>query len=76
MAQKHTTTNTTQLSYAQLMLELNELVGQLETPDIDVDEAIKLYERGLELTKQLDSYLTEREHTLSSLKKSATKPKG
>ncbi len=65
-----------QPSYADLMLELNAVVGELEQPDIDVDAAIKLYERGIKLTKQLDVYLAEREHTLTSLKKSATKGKG
>ncbi len=56
-------------SYAELMQELNDIVGELERADIDVDAALELYERGIALTKQLDTYLTEREHKLTELKK-------
>lgn len=58
-----------QLTYLELVEEINKVVAQLEQADIDVDVAIKLYERGIELTKQLDTYLTEREHKLTELKK-------
>ncbi len=51
------------------MQELNDIVGELERADIDVDAALELYERGIALTKQLDTYLTEREHKLTELKK-------
>lgn len=56
-------------SYAELMQELDHVVSELERPDIDVDAALQLYEQGVTLTKQLDSYLSDKEHKLVELKK-------
>jgi len=43
-------------------------MSKLQAEDLDVDEALKLYERGLELVKQLDNYLKTAENTVLELK--------
>ena len=48
--------------------ELENIMVKLQAEDIDVDEALKLYERGLELVKQLDKYLKTAENTVQELK--------
>ena len=48
--------------------ELENIMVKLQAEDIDVDEALKLYERGLELVKQLNKYLKTAENTVQELK--------
>jgi exodeoxyribonuclease VII small subunit len=43
-------------------------MAKLQAEDLDVDEALSLYERGLELVGQLDSYLKTAENTVQELK--------
>jgi exodeoxyribonuclease VII small subunit len=54
-------------SYRELMGELDEILESLNSEKVDVDEALKLYERGVALTKQLTTYLEKAENTLSTL---------
>ncbi len=55
-------------SYRELMTELDEVLESLNGDNVDVDEALKLYERGVVLTKQLTAYLEKAENTLSTLR--------
>lgn len=55
-------------SYSDLKQELDELLVKLQREDIDVDEALGLYERGMELTKQLEAMLKETENKITKLK--------
>ncbi len=50
------------------MTELDEVLESLNGDNVDVDEALKLYERGVVLTKQLTAYLEKAENTLSTLR--------
>jgi len=56
-------------SYGELMNELDEVMMKLQDDSIDVDLAITLYERGIQLTQQLTDYLTKSENKLTELKK-------
>jgi len=56
-------------SYSELMNELDEVMMKLQDDSIDVDLAITLYERGIQLTQQLTDYLTKSENKLTELKK-------
>jgi exodeoxyribonuclease VII small subunit len=55
-------------SYQTLASELDDILLELQQSDLDVDEAVKKYERGLMLIKELEKYLDEAENTVSQLK--------
>ena len=41
-----------ELSFEECLKELEAVVSRLESKDISLDEAVKSYERGLELSKR------------------------
>ena len=57
-----------QLTYAELKLELDTVLDMLQSDDISVDDALKYYERGMELVKELESTLKEAENKITKLK--------
>ena len=59
--------------YQTLNRELDDVVMKLQQPDIQVDDAVKLYEQGLELIKQLETHLQQAENKLQVLKLAAGK---
>ena len=61
------------INYQELSTELDTILAQLQTNDFDVDEALKLYERGVTISKQLESYLKDAENTVTKLKASFNK---
>lgn len=56
-------------SYRELMAELDQVMDKLQTDGLDVDEAVSLYEQGLNLTDQITNYLTASENKLTELKR-------
>jgi exodeoxyribonuclease VII small subunit len=56
-------------TYQQLQSELDEVLAALQSEELDVDEAIKHYERGLQLAKQLEAYLKTAENKVRDLTK-------
>lgn len=44
-------------SYEQQMMELESIVARLESGELPLDEAMKAYEKGMQLTKSLESML-------------------
>lgn len=58
------------LDYAKLNRELETIVDQLQTADLDIDEAVKLYERGMKIIKDLEAYLKTAENKVSKIKAS------
>ena len=58
--------------YQSLNLELEMTLTKLQQPDIQVDEAVKLYEQGLKLIDQLEDHLQQAEHKIEQLKLAAT----
>lgn len=62
------------VSYQKLQSELDAILIQLQAPDIDVDEASKLYVRGMKIVSQLESYLKQTENTVKKVKQSFDKP--
>jgi exodeoxyribonuclease VII small subunit len=54
--------------YSSLNLELSDVLARLQQPDIQVDEAVKLYEAGLQLVDQLEAHLKSAENTVKKLK--------
>lgn len=50
-----------QKSYREMRNELDEIMTNLHTSDLDIDLAIKQYERGMQLIKELETYLKKAE---------------
>lgn len=57
-----------QTDYQALNAELDGVLAALQQPDVQVDEAVKLYERGLKLIAQLETHLQQAENKLAKLK--------
>lgn len=57
-----------QVSYNHLKSELDQVIIRLQSDDLDVEEALELYNRGQGLIKQLETYLKQAENTVKELK--------
>jgi exodeoxyribonuclease VII small subunit len=55
-------------TYEELNRELEAVLADLQREDLDVDEALARYERGLELVKKLETYLKTAENKVQKLK--------
>lgn len=58
--------------YQTLSAELDGVLTAIQAPDVQVDEAVKLYEQGLKLVEQLEKHLEQAENKLAKLKLIAT----
>ncbi len=56
------------MNYQKLKSDLEEVLDALQNPDTDIDEALKLHEKGQKLLKQLEAYLSDVETKISSKK--------
>jgi exodeoxyribonuclease VII small subunit len=56
------------MNYQDLNSELEEVLAKLQSPDIQVDEAVKLYEQGLKLAAELEKQLKQAENKIEKLK--------
>ncbi len=57
-----------QPTYQELKTELDGVMAELQRDDLDVDTALKHYERGLELVAALETYLKTAETKVKKLK--------
>ncbi len=55
-------------TYVELKIELDDVLETLQQDDISVDDALKNYERGMELVKQLESTLKDAENKITKIK--------
>jgi len=60
-------------SYDKLKAELEAILTDLQRDDLDVDQALEHYKRGLELVRQLGQYLETAENEIHELKASFDK---
>lgn len=51
--------------YRELMDELTGVLAAMQDDGLDVDEALKKYERGQELVKELTAYLEQAENSIA-----------
>lgn len=58
----------TKPTYIELNEELEAILVELQREDLDIDEALKNYERGLELVRQLERYLEGAENKVREIK--------
>lgn len=56
-------------TFAEAFTELESITEWFETQDVDLDEGLKKFERGLELAQQLKQKLADVENTVVTLKK-------
>jgi exodeoxyribonuclease VII small subunit len=56
------------INYEALRAELDEILDSLQRDDLAVDKALEQYQRGLELTRQLEAYLKTAENQAHKLK--------
>ena len=60
---------------AKLMNELDEIVRWFESDDVDLNEAIKKYERGNELIVKLKAQLKQAKNTVKKIETKFSNPK-
>lgn len=56
------------LDYKTMMAELSQLLAEMQSDDVDVDEALVKYERGQQLIHELEEYLAKAENTITKRK--------
>jgi len=49
------------------LIELEEIVNKMESGDLELEESLKLFEQGVELTRQCQAALNEAEQRISVL---------
>jgi exodeoxyribonuclease VII small subunit len=60
-------TKADQKDYQTLSAELDEVLAALQDSSVSIDEAATLYQRGLELAKQLKAHIEAAENTITKL---------
>lgn len=53
-----------EFDYTAKAAELEQVVSQLQAPEIQIDEATKLHAKGLKLASELEEYLKQAEITV------------
>ncbi len=61
------------IDYKTLSTELDTIMDKLQSSDVDIDDAVRLYERGMTIVKQLETYLKTAENKVTKLKASFEK---
>lgn len=56
-----------QLSFETAIAELEQIVAQLESGDLELEQSLKLFERGIELTRVSQNKLQEAEQKVQIL---------
>ncbi len=62
------------IDYVKLSKELDTILSVLQSAELDIDEAVKQYERGMEIVKQLEAYLKTAENRVTKIKAGFEKP--
>lgn len=57
------------IDYQALQAELDKILLWFEQDDVDLDQAIAKYERGMEIAKELETYLKTAENKIEIVKK-------
>jgi len=69
-------TKKTTFDYQAASAELETILVALQTGELDIEVAVKQYERGLELVTALEAYLKTAENRVTKLKAQFTDLKG
>jgi len=60
-------TSATEFTFEEAIMRLEELVGKLENGETSLDEALKLFEEGTQLSKLCSRRLTDAEQKITTL---------
>lgn len=55
------------LNYKQLNDELDNILAELQNGELDIDQAVKNYERGMEIVGQLQQYLKTAQNKIAKI---------
>jgi exodeoxyribonuclease VII small subunit len=58
---------TKKVDYRKLNDELDAILERLQSGELSIDEAMPAYERGMQLVKELESYLQTAENRITEL---------
>ena len=58
---------TKKTDYKTLQTELDAILDTIQGSTLDIDEAMKAYERGMKLIAELELYLDKAQHTVTKL---------
>lgn len=58
-----------QKSYKELQSELDAVLGELQSAELDIDKALTLFKQGQALIAELEDYLTHAKNEIEQLKK-------
>lgn len=56
------------VNYQGLSAELEAILSELQSGELDIDEAVKKYQRGMEIVQELQKYLKEAENKVKKVK--------
>lgn len=56
------------MNYHKLNEELDEILSELQSGELDIDEAAKKYERGQKIVAELETYLISAKNKVSKIK--------
>ncbi|MFW5960192.1 MAG: exodeoxyribonuclease VII small subunit [Chitinivibrionales bacterium] len=59
--------NHNKLSYEEALRNLEEIIQEMESGDLDLDESIKKFEKGLGLIRECESHLSRAEGKIKKL---------
>lgn len=59
---------TNQADYQTTSQKLDMVLSALQQPDVAVDEAVKLYEKGMKLVEQLEHHVANAENKLEKVR--------
>lgn len=55
-------------SYSSLQADLDEILNELQSGELDIDEAVKKYERGMKIVAELETYLKSAKNKVTKVK--------
>lgn len=58
---------TKKVDYRKLNDELDGILERLQSGEISIDEAVPAYERGMQLVKELETYLQDAENRITEV---------
>lgn len=73
IANKAPTKHSSDFDFGAQMVELESIAQYLQGSDVDIDQAIAKYERGVKIAKDLQAYLKTAENKVRSLKQNFDK---
>lgn len=56
------------VDYKVLNTELDKILVKLQSAELDVDQAVELYEKGMKIADELETYLKKAENKVSKIR--------